>query len=53
MTEYVFGQMRTIKSTLPEHLGYGRIRGVCRAVALRLTASQRVQPSELARPSYA
>ncbi|QYF93060.1 hypothetical protein KY495_20550 [Massilia sp. PAMC28688] len=53
MTEFVFGQMPTSRSTLPQHLGHGRIRDVRGSIALRLTASRRVEPRVHAGRFYA
>ena len=52
MTEFVFGQMPTIRS-LPEHRGHYLIRGTRGPIALRLTASRRVESIALAGRFYA
>jgi hypothetical protein len=53
MTEIVFGQMPTIRSTLPERRGHYLNRGARGPIALRLTASRRVEFIALAECFYA
>ena len=42
MTEFVFGPMPNIRSTLPDRLKHCCICGVRSSIALRLAASRRV-----------